>query len=70
LELALFGSVLKDDFSADSDVDILAAFAPDSHHSLFDLVRMEDELKELFGRNVDLIDRRSVERIRNYIRKR
>ncbi|HEY5532943.1 MAG TPA: nucleotidyltransferase domain-containing protein [Candidatus Anoxymicrobiaceae bacterium] len=70
LELALFGSVLRDDFNEGSDVDIVATFAPDSHYSLFDLVRMEDELKELLGRDVDLIDRRSVDRSRNYLRKR
>ena len=70
MEFALFGSVLSYDFNAGSDIDILATFAPDSHYSLFDLVQMEDELKELLGRDVDLIDRRSVERSRNYIRKR
>lgn len=64
-EFALFGSVLRDDFGPDSDVDVLVSFAPDARHSLFDLVRMEDDLRELFGRDVDLVTRRAVERSPN-----
>ena len=61
-EFALFGSVLRDDFGPDSDVDVLVSFAPDSVHTLFDLVRMERELGEIFGRKVDLVTRGAVER--------
>lgn len=61
-EFALFGSVLRDDFGPDSDVDVLVAFAPEARHSLFDLVHMEDELRGIFGRDVDLVTRRAVER--------
>lgn len=61
-EFALFGSVLRDDFGPDSDVDVLVSFAPDAEHTLFDLVRMEDALREIFGRKVDLVTRRAVER--------
>ena len=68
-ELALFGSVLREDFGADSDVDVLVSFAEDAHPGLFDLCRMEDELRALFGRDVDLITRKSVEQSRNYIRR-
>jgi uncharacterized protein len=64
-EFALFGSVLRDDFGPDSDVDVLVAFSPDAKHSLFDLVRMEDELRTIFGRRVDLVTRRAVERTAN-----
>src|SRR5512138_4000802 len=52
--LALFGSVLRDDFRPDSDVDVLVEFAPESHAGLFELARMEAELAELVGRKVDL----------------
>jgi predicted nucleotidyltransferase len=69
-ELALFGSVLRDDFRPDSDVDVLVTFEEDTHWSLFDLVDMEDELKEILGREVDLVERRAVERSENYIRRR
>lgn len=69
-ELALFGSVLRDDFRPDSDVDVLVTFAPDAHWSLFDMVEMRDELKALFGRGVDLVSRRGIEASRNYIRRK
>jgi hypothetical protein len=69
-ELALFGSVLRDDFRADSDVDVLVTFAEDARWTLFDIVHMEDELKALFGREVDLSERRAVEKSENYIRRR
>ena len=69
-ELALFGSVLREDFGPDSDVDVLATFAPDARWSVRDLVRMQDELKEIFGRQVDLVEREAVEKSENYIRRR
>lgn len=69
-ELALFGSVLRDDFRADSDVDVLVNFAPDVRISLFDLGEMEAELAGILGREVDLVDRVAVERSENPIRRR
>jgi uncharacterized protein len=70
VELALFGSVLRDDFRADSDVDLLVSFSEGTHWSLFDMVRMEDQLKAILGRNVDLVERKAVELSENYIRRR
>ena len=55
-ELALFGSVLRADFRADSDVDVLVTFAPDARWSLFDLATMQQELADTFGRSVDLVE--------------
>jgi predicted nucleotidyltransferase len=69
-ELALFGSVLRDDFRPDSDVDFLVTFEEDARWSFFDMVDMQDELKEILGREVDLVERRAVERSENYIRRR
>lgn len=69
-EMALFGSVLRDDFSPDSDVDVLVRFASEPTPGLFGLVRMEDELAGLFGRPVDLLTRDAIEHSRNYIRRR
>jgi predicted nucleotidyltransferase len=69
-ELAFFGSVLREDFGPDSDIDVLVSFAPDTHWSLFDLARMEDELRGILGREVDLVERQAVERSENYIRRR
>jgi hypothetical protein len=69
-ELALFGSVLRDDFRPDSDVDVLLRFSPDARHTLFDLVHMQEELRSLFGRDVDLVEKTAIERSRNYLRRR
>ena len=52
--LALFGSVLREDFRDDSDVDVLVEFEPGARVGFFRLARMEIELGELFGRKVDL----------------
>lgn len=67
-ELSLFGSVLRDDFRPDSDVDVLVTFAEDAQWSLFDHVTMEDDLSAMLGRKVDLASRRAVERSSNWIR--
>ena len=53
-KLALFGSVLRDDFRADSDVDVLVEFEAGARVSLFDMVDLERELTEIAGRQVDL----------------
>ncbi len=68
-ELALFGSVTRDDFSPRSDIDVMVRFLPEAKHSLFDMVNMEDALSNLFGRQVDLISQRGIERSRNPIRR-
>jgi predicted nucleotidyltransferase len=66
-ELALFGSVLRDDFSMDSDVDVLVTFDPEARRSLFDLIEMQDELEALLHRKVDLVSRGGL---RNPFRRR
>ena len=67
--LELFGSVLRDDFRADSDVDVLVTFAEGAHWTLFEHVRMRDELSDLLGRRVDVVSRRAIERSANWIRR-
>ena len=69
-ELALFGSVLRDDFRPDSDLDILVTFAPTADWGLLDHIRMEQELAAILGRDIDLLTRRSVEQSHNWIRRR
>jgi len=54
-EFSLFGSVLRDDFRPDSDIDVLVSFEPDSGIGLWEMTDMRDELAELFGREVDLV---------------
>ena len=70
VELALFGSASRDDFGPDSDIDLLVSFDPDARPTLFDVVRMQEELSRVLGRKVDLVTRRAVETSRNYIRRR
>ena len=52
--LALFGSVLRDDFRPDSGVDVLVEFVPEARAGLFEMARMQEELEVLVGRRVDL----------------
>ena len=68
--LSFFGSVLRDDFRPDSDVDVLVSFLDEAQWRLFDLIHMEEELSAMLGRKADLVDRRSVEASGNYIRRR
>jgi hypothetical protein len=69
-EFALFGSVLRDDFGPQSDVDVLVTFSPDARWSLMDHVHIQDELSEVVGRKVDLVSRYGIERSANYLRRR
>jgi predicted nucleotidyltransferase len=51
---------LREDFHPDSDIDVLVTFDPNAHHSLFELVRMEEELEAIFGRRVDLVEKAGI----------
>ena len=66
-EFAVFGSVLRDDFRPDSDVDVLITFAPEATPGLMDLALMQDELARLFDRDVDLVEKPGL---RNPFRRR
>ena len=55
-QFSLFGSILRDDFSAESDVDVLIERSADSQMSLYDWMNMQDELREAVGRPVDVVD--------------
>ena len=68
--LSLFGSVLRDDFRPDSDVDVLIEFDPGQEPGLMELVGMQDELSEILERKVDMVERKAVEKSENYIRRR
>ncbi len=59
-ELAIFGSALGSDFRPDSDVDVLVVFQPDARRDLFDHMKVEEELKEIFGRDVDLVEKKAI----------
>ena len=69
-QLAVFGSALREDFGPESDIDLLVSFEDNARHTLFDMVRMEEELKTIFGREIDLVSRRGIERSPNYFRRK
>ncbi|MBD1910264.1 MULTISPECIES: nucleotidyltransferase domain-containing protein [unclassified Leptolyngbya] len=70
IEFALFGSVLREDFRPDSDIDVMVQFHPDAHPTFGSLDQMEAELKTIFHRDVDLVTRQGIEASRNYLRRK
>ena len=68
-EMSFFGSVLREDFRSDSDIDIIVSFEDNSTWGILELVRMRRELKTLLGREVDLMTKKSIEQSHNWIRR-
>ncbi|MEO0537880.1 MAG: nucleotidyltransferase family protein [Cyanobacteria bacterium P01_A01_bin.123] len=68
-ELAVFGSVLRNDFTDNSDVDFLVTFSPKAQWGLFDHAQMQKELEAILNRKVDLVSKRAIERSQNWIRR-
>ena len=66
-ELAVFGSVLRDDFRSDSDIDVLITFDKGVHIGFRELASVEDDLAQLFGRTVDVSTRKAVEQSKNWL---
>ena len=67
-ELSLFGSVLRDDFGPDSDVDVLVLFKPETRIGLMGLATMQFELEDMVGRKVDLVPKNGLKpRIRDSV---
>ena len=60
-EFALFGSVLRPDIRPDSDIDVLITFGRDAPWSLWDMNDLSDELRQLLGREVDVVSKRALE---------
>jgi hypothetical protein len=69
-ELGLFGSVLHDDFRANSGIGVLAGFEEKHVPEPVKLGAMQEELTKIFGQNVDLVERQAVEKSQNRIRRR
>lgn len=65
----LFGSVLRDDFTADSDIDVIVEFLPNAYIG-WDIVTMNDELEAIFERKVDLTTKAGIEESDNWLRRR
>lgn len=68
-ELALFGSVLRDDFTPESDIDVLVTFESGRRVRFADLLEMEAQLTQILGRKADIGTRHSVETDENYLRR-
>jgi predicted nucleotidyltransferase len=68
-ELALFGSVLREDFRENSDIDLLISFAPDAPQGLLTLVRIKHQLEDLLDRPVDLVIKEAIQEGNNWIRR-
>jgi uncharacterized protein len=69
VEMALFGSVLREDFQGDSDIDILVKFAPNARQGLLTLAKIKHELEARFKRPVDIAIKQSIETSENWIRR-
>ncbi|MBI4781392.1 MAG: nucleotidyltransferase family protein [Oscillatoriophycideae cyanobacterium NC_groundwater_1537_Pr4_S-0.65um_50_18] len=69
-EFALFGSVLRDDFRPDSDIDILINVSPNAKRGLTETLQMRDELETIFDRKVDLMIKAAIERSENWLRRK
>jgi len=66
----LFGSALREDFGPGSDIDVLVEFEQGQELDLFRLVELQDELSKMLGHKVALVERRTVYKSENYIRRR
>lgn len=68
-ELSVFGSILREDFNFNSDIDLLVKFDPSAHISLIDMIKIENEFKILLRRNIDLVSKKAIENSKNWIRR-
>lgn len=68
-EFALFGSVLRDDFRVDSDIDVLVTFAPDYQRTFAETIQMKEELETLLDRKVDFLVKSAIARSENWLRR-
>lgn len=70
VELSLFGSILREDFNADSDIDVLVEFSEEARITFFDLDIIEQQLSQLFHRPVDVVTKQAIEQSHNPIRRK
>ena len=69
VELSVFGSILRDDFNANSDIDFLFTFSPEARWGLFKVMEMQQELEQLVERPVDFVSKRAIEHSHNWLRR-
>lgn len=68
-ELSVFGSILRENFNPNSDIDLLVKFDSDAHISLIDMIKIENEFNILLKRNIDLVSKKAIENSKNWIRR-
>ncbi|MDJ0582010.1 nucleotidyltransferase domain-containing protein [Crocosphaera sp.] len=68
-ELAVFGSILREDFNENSDIDLLVSYQPTAKRGLIQKIQMIETLKLLFNRDVDLVSKKAIENSHNWIRR-
>lgn len=59
-EFSIFGSILREDFGPNSDIDVLVSFLEGAQWGLFEFVDMKEELGEILGREVDIIEKEGL----------
>lgn len=69
-EFSLFGSVLRDDFTENSDIDVLVTYLPTAERGLFEKMQMQEDLEALLHRHVDLVSKKAIAQSRNWLRRR
>ncbi|MBP0030839.1 nucleotidyltransferase family protein [Roseofilum sp. Guam] len=69
VELSVFGSILRDDFNSNSDIDFLFTFSPDARWGLFKVMEMQQELENLVCRPIDFVSKRAIEHSENWLRR-
>ncbi|WP_271254465.1 nucleotidyltransferase family protein [Pseudanabaena sp. Chao 1811] len=69
-ELALFGSILRDDFREDSDIDLLVSYQPNAKRGLFEKITMKEELEIMLNRKVDLVSKQAIIQSHNWLRRK
>ena len=60
IELGVFGSSIREDFSESSDIDLLVTFKADAQVSLFDIMDLENELKKKLNRDIDVVEKAAL----------
>lgn len=68
-ELAVFGSILRDDFNSKSDIDFLITYSPKATRGLLEKIILKEKLEEMFHRRVDLVSKKAIENSSNWLKK-
>jgi uncharacterized protein len=68
-ELALFGSILRDDFHPHSDIDLLVTYHPHAKRGLLEKMHMQAEFEALCHRKTDLVSKKAIQQSQNWLRR-